>query len=182
MTLQQEANSWLSPKALVTSPAPEVGSKAPTSSKLQLPRSNGKPCVISFLRHCGCPFTEKTFDQLRKAAAENHDVNFIAISHSSEEATEKWVFAVGGEWDVTVISLSISNLWHVLNPWSLYSAFRLAWQEKITNRPTESGNRWQTSGSFAMDGEGVVRWSKVANAADEIPDFGEALKALGNEA
>lgn len=33
-----------------------------------------------------------------------------------------------------------------------------------------------------MDGEGVVRWSKVANAADEIPDFGEALKALGNEA
>jgi hypothetical protein len=100
---------------------------------------------------------------------------------------------VGGEWDVTVIvdadrelyaqwGLGISNLWHVLNPWSLYSVFRLARQEKITNRPTESGNRWQTSGSFAVEAEGVVRWSKVANAADEIPDFDEALKALGNDA
>jgi hypothetical protein len=136
---------------------------------------------------------EKTFDQLRKAAAKNPHVNFIAISHSSEEATEKWLIAVGGEWDVTVIvnadrelyaqwGLGISNLWHVLNPWSLYSVFQLARQEKITNRPTESGNRWQTSGSFAVDGEGIVRWSKVANAADEIPDFDEALKALGNEA
>jgi hypothetical protein len=210
MTLQQEANSWLSPKALVTSPAPEVGAKAPTSPKLQVPRSNGKPCVVSFLRHCGCPckssimiskqslkyissVAEKTFDQLRKAAAKNPHVNFIAISHSSEEATENWLIAVGGEWDVTVIvnadrelyaqwGLGISNLWHVLNPWSLYSVFQLARQEKITNRPTESGNRWQTSGSFAVDGEGVVRWSKVANAADEIPDFDEALKALGNEA
>jgi hypothetical protein len=133
---------------------------------------------------------EKTIDQLRKAAAKNPDVNFTAISHSSEEATEKWVIAAGGEWDVTIIvdadrelyaqwGLGISNLWHVLNPWSLYSVFRLARQEEITNRPTESGNRWQTSGSFAVDGEGVVRWSKVANAADEIPNFDEALKALG---
>jgi hypothetical protein len=51
--------------------------------------------------------------------------------------------------------------------------------EKISNRPTESGNRWQTSGSFAVDGEGSVGWSRVARAADDIPDFNEALKALG---
>ena len=83
---------------------------------------------------------------------------------------------------VCAVGSCISELWYVLNPWSLYLVFQLARQEKIMNRPTESGNRWQKSGSFAVDGEGVVRWSKVASAADEIPDFDEAFKALGNEA
>lgn len=97
---------------------------------------------------------------------------------------------MGGEWDAKVIvdanrelyaqwGLGISSAWHVLNPWSLYSVLRLVGTEKISNRPTESGNRWQTSGSFAVDGEGTVRWSRVARAADDIPDFNEALKALG---
>lgn len=117
-------------------------------------------------------------------------MNFIAISHSSEESTEKWVIAVGGEWDLKVIvdaerelyagwGLGVSSLWHVLNPWSLYSVFKLASSEKIKNRPTESGNRWQTSGSFAVDRDGVVQWSKVAMNADDIPNFKEALEVLG---
>jgi hypothetical protein len=100
---------------------------------------------------------------------------------------------VGGQWDVKVIvdadrelyaqwGLGISNTWHVLNPWSLYSVFRLARQEKITNRPTETGTRWQTSGSFAVDKEGLVRWARIAEAADDMPDFNEALNALGIEA
>jgi hypothetical protein len=75
--------------------------------------------------------------------------------------------------------LGVSSAWHVLNPWSIYSAYKLGKQEKIWNMPTESGNRWQTSGSFATDGEGVVRWERVAKAADDIPDFSAALNALG---
>ncbi|KAE9379259.1 hypothetical protein N431DRAFT_540883 [Stipitochalara longipes BDJ] len=161
MTYRQEYDSWWAPsKKLKIFPAPELGSKAPSSPKLP---------------HCGCPFAEKTFEELRKTAAKNPDVNFIAVSHSSEESTEKWVIAVGGQWDVKVIvdadrelyaqwGLGISNMWYVLNPWSLYSVIRLAMREKIINRPTESGTRW------------------IAEAADDMPDFNEALKALGIEA
>ena len=46
------------------------------------------------------------------------------------------------------------------------------------NRPTESGSRWQTSGSFAVDRNGVVRWGGPAGRADFIPDFEEAVKAV----
>jgi len=55
MTFQQELNSWKTPSVVSTSPVPEVGVKAPSTSKLELPNPNGKPTVITFLRHCGCP-------------------------------------------------------------------------------------------------------------------------------
>ncbi|KAH8663518.1 hypothetical protein BGZ60DRAFT_470970 [Tricladium varicosporioides] len=192
MTFQQEISSWKSPKALTTYPVPEIGERAPTSDKLPTPHANGKPTVITFLRHCGCPFAEKTYSQLRNVAAKHPDINFVAVSHSDEEATDKWVISVGGQWDTEVIvdaereayaqwGLGVSSAWHVLNPWSLYSVYKLGKAENIWNKPTESGNRWQTSGSFAVDERGVVRWVKVANAADDIPDFKEALKALGVE-
>jgi hypothetical protein len=61
----------------------------------------------------------------------------------------------------------------------MYSAFKLAKDEKIWNKGTESGTRWQTAGSFAVDKEGIVRWVKVAKAADDMPDFKEGLVALG---
>ncbi|TVY22817.1 hypothetical protein LHYA1_G008275 [Lachnellula hyalina] len=206
MTFQQELNSWWFPKALTTFPVPEVGEKAPVSSKLPLPNQNGKPTVIAFLRHCGCPYilsplfflltfvpvAEKTFQELRKLAGKHPEINFVAVSHSDEEATEKWVISVGGEWDVHVVvdaerelyaqwGLGVASTWHVLNPWSMYSVYQLGKKENIWNLPTESGSRWQTSGSFAVDGDGAVRWTGVAKAADSIPDFRDALKALGIE-
>ncbi|KAN0114880.1 hypothetical protein V8E51_004424 [Hyaloscypha variabilis] len=179
MTYRQEYDSWWAPsKRLIISPPPKLASKAPSSPKLQFPNPDAK---------------KKNFDELRKTAVKNPSIDFIAVSHSSEESTEKWITAVGGQWDVKVIvdadrelyaqwGLGISNTWHVLNPWSLYSVFRLARQEKITNRPTETGTRWQTSGSFAVDKEGLVRWARIAEAADDMPDFNEALNALGIEA
>lgn len=75
--------------------------------------------------------------------------------------------------------LRISNSWHVLNPWSLYSVYKLGKVEGIWNRPTESGSRWQTAGSWAIDEKGVVRWGGAAKTADEVPDFKEALLAVG---
>jgi len=190
MTFQQELTSWKSPAALTVDPVPEVGTGAPSSSKLQLPSTNGKPTIVTFLRHCGCPFAEKTFRQFRKLAGKNTEVNFIAISHSDQAATDKWIISVGGEWDVHVIvdterelytqwGLGVSGAWHVLNPWSMYSAYSLGKQEGIWNKPTESGNRWQMSGSFVADGDGVIRWVRIAKAADDIPDFHEGLKAVG---
>jgi hypothetical protein len=53
--------------------------------------------------------------------------------------------------------------------------------ENIWNRPTESGTRWQTSGAWAADGDSVVRWGAVGQAASDIPDFEEALKMIGRK-
>ncbi|KAG0646857.1 hypothetical protein D0Z07_6235 [Hyphodiscus hymeniophilus] len=190
MTFQQELRSWMSPTAITTSPAPEVGVKAPSSSKLLMPNANGKPTVVLFLRHCGCPFAEKSFKDLRNYANKNKDVNFVAVSHSDLEATEKWVIAVGGEWEAKVIvdsdretyaqwGLGVSSAWHVLSPWSMYSVYKLGKQDGIWNKPTESGSRWQTSGSFAVDGNGVVKWARISKTADDLPDFREALNSIG---
>ena len=53
--------------------------------------------------------------------------------------------------------------------------------EGIWNRPTESGSRWQTSGSWGVDREGVVRWGGVAKAADDVPTFEGAVQVLKAE-
>ncbi|EKD13062.1 uncharacterized protein L3040_007143 [Drepanopeziza brunnea f. sp. 'multigermtubi'] len=193
MTFKQELGSWMSPKILTTSPVPEINSKAPSDSKLPLPPSNGKPTIVTFLRHCGCPFAEKTFLSLRSLAAEDSSKNYIAVSHSSSSATQNWLSSLDGAGKVQVIvddtrelyaawGLGVSSTWHVLNPWSLYSVYTLGKKEGIWNKPTESGSRWQTSGSFAVDGQGKVKWVKVPKAADEVPDFGEATEEVGGQA
>lgn len=74
--------------------------------------------------------------------------------------------------------LGVSSLWHVLSPRGLYDVYRLAREEGIANRPTESGYRWQTSGSWAVDARGRVVWGGAAGAANEIPNFEEAVRAV----
>jgi hypothetical protein len=207
MTFQQELASWKAPLAIETAPVPSVGSKASTSPKLRIPPPSGKPTIITFLRHCGCScgpsvhllfeanfdiVAEKTFKQLTQLSSENPQVSFVAVSHSDQEATDRWVVLVGGEWNVNVIvdaerklyaqwGLGVSSTWHVLNPWSIYKSYRMAKDEKIWNKPTESGSRWQIAGSFAVGGDGVVRWVHVAKSADDMPDFKEALMTLNVE-
>jgi len=132
---------------------------------------------------------------MRNLANKHKDVNFVTVSHSDETSTEKWVVAVGGDWDVEVVvdaerelylawGLGVSSFWHVLNPLSMWSAIQLSRKkgaEHFVNRPTESGTRWQTSGSFAVDKDGLVQWVRVAPSANDIPDFKEALKSVGIE-
>jgi hypothetical protein len=59
---------WGAPKALAswtTPPAtqnpvqqpPVAGDKARTGVKLRFPAVDGRPCVVLFLRYCGCPCT-----------------------------------------------------------------------------------------------------------------------------
>ncbi|KAI1246882.1 hypothetical protein MGN70_010767 [Eutypa lata] len=186
--LSQEWESWKTPAAKEVAPVPKVGQQAPVNPNLELPAD--KPTLIVFLRHCGCPFAEKTFRALTALSTAHKEVHFVAVSHSSPEATERWVVQVGGNWDVSVVvdyerelyaqwGLGVSSTWHVLNPMSLYRTIRLGKDEGIWNRTTESGTRWQTSGAFAVDADGVVRWAKVAATADDLPDLHEALGALG---
>ena len=49
----KEFESWKTPEAKEVTPAPKVGTKAPSSDKLLLP--DGRLTLVVFLRHCGCP-------------------------------------------------------------------------------------------------------------------------------
>ncbi|KAJ7464626.1 hypothetical protein FB451DRAFT_1352861 [Mycena latifolia] len=189
MTFQQELTSFRVPNTKSTKGVPDVGSKAPSSDYLRLPNADGRATVVTFLRHCGCPFAEKTFKTMRATASHTPDVRFVAVSHSDQGATERWLDAIGGKQKVEIIidaerdvfaqwGLGLSSLSHFLSPAGLWAAYRLGKNEGIWNRPTESGNRWQMSGSFAMDSEGIVRWGGAMRRADEIPNFEEAVKIL----
>ncbi|KAF2719308.1 hypothetical protein K431DRAFT_286894 [Polychaeton citri CBS 116435] len=196
MTFQQEFASWWAPKNETSAEAPRIGSKAPESPSNKISYRDNKPKLLTFLRHCGCPFAEKTYLNFREAAKNHKDIDFIAVSHSDENSTNGWLKSLpqaGSEpenlrmivdADRTLYGawgLGASGWAHVLNPTSLYSVWRLGKEENIWNRPTESGSRWQTSGNFAVDGEGVVKWGGPAASADDIPDFENAVAILAGE-
>lgn len=78
-----------------------------------------------------------------------------------------------------LFGLGVSTTWHVLSPLALYNALQLGKRENIWNRPTESGNRWQIGGAFAIDQGGIVRWRHVAARADDVADWDAAVQSLG---
>ncbi|KAF5624031.1 thioredoxin-like fold [Fusarium sp. NRRL 52700] len=179
----KELDSWKTPVAKEVGPTVEVGNKAPWSQHLRLP--DGKPTLVVFL------LAEKTFRALADLSDKAPGVHCVAISHSSEEATDKWLPLVGGTWDVDVVidqerdlyakwGLGISSTWHAVNPLTLWNLFSLGKNEGIWNRPTESGSRWQMSGAFAVDRDGTIRWAHVARTADDMPDLNAAMTALGH--
>ena len=55
MTFSQEAASWFSPSPVELSPTPQPGQQAPSCAQLPFPAHNGRPTIVTFLRHCGCP-------------------------------------------------------------------------------------------------------------------------------
>ncbi|KAH6849817.1 hypothetical protein B0I37DRAFT_307589 [Chaetomium sp. MPI-CAGE-AT-0009] len=100
------------------------------------------------------------------------------------------IVQVGGEWEVQVLAdpqrtlyhawgLGLGSTWYAVNPLALWHTWKLGTEEGIWNRNAQKGSRWQIGGAFAVDADGVVRWSRPAASADEVPDFGEALKVLG---
>ncbi|KAJ6526773.1 hypothetical protein B0H19DRAFT_1196949, partial [Mycena capillaripes] len=170
MSFWQELNSFRLPEAKTTQPAPEIGPKAPWSDCLQ-PSPDGRPTVITFLRHCGCPCSYKNRG---RSACYRCKVRFVAVSHSDQGTTDRWLDAVASSEGVEILvdadrtvfaqwRLGLSSFGHFLSPASL---------------PTESGNRWQTSGSFAVDHEGIVKWGRAMRRANEVPNFGEAVERL----
>ncbi|RAR10023.1 exonuclease v [Stemphylium lycopersici] len=167
MTWQSEFWSWMSPPALQTAETPAVGQKAPATPKLDIPAQHGKPTIISFLRHCGCPFAEKTFLDLRAIAPAHPRIHFVAVSHSDQESTDRWLASLpdppkNTQPNLQVIvdteretyaawGLGTSGFMHVLG--SIPGASKLGKDKGINVRPTESGSRWQTAGNFAVDSE-----------------------------
>ena len=191
MTYQQEFASWFAPKAPEAASPPKIGDKAPETPKLDL--TPGRPAVITFLRHCGCPFAEKTYLNLRDITKEHTNIDFIAVSHSDDASTQTWLRSLpqagSGSQNLRVVvdekletyaawGLGVSGWAHALSPFSLYNVYRMGKDEGIWNRPTQSGSRWQTAGSYAVDREGIVRWGRAAERADDVADFDDAVGAL----
>ncbi|SMR63206.1 unnamed protein product [Zymoseptoria tritici ST99CH_3D1] len=191
MTFQQEFSSWLTPSNPPPSPVPTPGSAAPSTHLLSI--SPSRPTIITFLRHCGCPFAEKTFLQIRDIAISNPDLDCVAVSHSDEAATQKWLESLpkdeagDAKGKVRVVvddkkeayaawGLGVSSWAHVLDPRALASVFQLA-KEGLKNRPIESGSRWQTAGSYAVK-DGKVVWGGPSQRSDDPAKFDEAVEVL----
>ena len=151
--------------------------------------------VAAFTRSSHTPtdllaVAERTFKHLRAIAEAHPSIRAVAISHSTEASTRKWVADAGGPGKIHVIvdperevyakwGLGVSGWLHLANPAAFWSAYQLGKTEGIWNRPTESGSRWQTAGSYAVDGGGVVRWGGPAGRSDEVARFEDGVGALG---
>lgn len=127
-------------------------------------------------------------------------IKVILVSHSSEEATYRWLQAVqqsgrvpakfgSGELEVNLVidnelelyavwGLGVANMRHVLNLSTVHAAILLGWREGLWDRATESGSRWQTAGAYGIDRSGYVRWVHVPRLASDLADFGDAGAAL----
>jgi hypothetical protein len=177
--------TFLPPLPLPTAAPPEPGEPARELPEPGL--AGGRPAVVAFLRHTGCPFAELTARELRDAAAAGSDVDWLVVSHASAEATARWRDAIGGLPDVRVLidsgrvhyatwGLGRTSLGHFMGRRSLGDVARLA-RQGIRNRHPD-GTRWQTAGTFAVDGGGVVRWRHLPTYAGDMPDYEAAAAAL----
>jgi hypothetical protein len=154
---------------------------------LPLELEQNRPAVVAFLRHTGCPFAELTMQMLREAATRSPEVQWIAISHAPAQATAHWCRAVGGSDGVALASdpsrnaysdwgLPRSSLAHFLGRRPIAAVGRLS-RRGIRNRHP-SGTRWQSAGTFALDGHGTVRWRHLPAHAGDMPDLEAALNSL----
>ncbi len=155
-----------------------------TLSQLQTP---GRPAVIAFLRHAGCPFAEATVRELRKVSAAHPGVEFVAVSHAPEAATREWAGKFGG-WPegVRLVSDESRALYaacgvpqtsalHWLAPGSTLRLLPLALRG-IRNRKM-TGTRAQSAGTFAVDASGAERFRHLPKSAGDLPDLEAAARA-----
>lgn len=181
--VSQEINSFRRPERAHVA-APSIGAHAPPTS---LYVHQDLPIVVGFLRHCGCPFAEKTLVSLRSLAEKHREIRFIAVSHADETATQTWVNEVGGAGHVRVLcdparheynawGVGISDLSHFLGGSALLSVIELL-PQGIKNR-APAGTRWQMAGTFAVDRSNVVRFVHLPEHAGDLPDFAQAVRSL----
>lgn len=179
-----DPRTFLPPAALDVATPPELGEPAPP---LPIALESGRPAVVAFLRHTGCPFAELTMHRLRDAAEAWPEVQWVAISHAQQPATEEWCRAVGGAGPVRVLSdpsrrayarwgLGRTSLGHFLGRHSLAGVAGLA-RQGIRNRHPH-GSRWQAAGTFALDPNGIVRWRHIPAHAGDVPELEPAVEAV----
>ncbi|CAD6899823.1 unnamed protein product [Tilletia controversa] len=168
----------------VTTAVPSEGSQAPALDGVEF----SKPTLVAFVRHCGCPFAQKEIILLGRAYKNSGDkLQIVIVQHAAQESIddgEKHLpqvkiiadpeHKVYASWGVG--SLSVLGLWW---PPALFNLAVLAYKEGIVNTPTRQGSwRYQNSGGFAVDQQGVVRWSKIARHPGDMCDYEEAGKKV----
>lgn len=131
---------------------------------------------------------------MRSAAKTHGDIDFIAVSHSDQAATDKWLKSLpepGSEPpNLRIVvddkretyaawGLGNSGWLHALGIGQLWNVYKAGRDEGLKVRPTESGSRWQTSGWYAVNDKGFVTWGAQATRADDVPDFEKAVASLG---
>lgn len=180
-----DLRTFLRPAPVQVQLAPRVGDLAPETPLL--PRSQGQPCLVAFLRHVGCPFAEATMQRLRELSLAHPEIECVAVTHAREEATRRWCAAVGGAGRVRLVvdegralygawGLGLTSLGHFLGGRSLRGVLRLSARGIRNRHPV--GTRWQMAGTFAVDGAGIVRWRHLPAHAGDLPDLEQALAAL----
>lgn len=180
-----DLRTFLRPEPIPLQPIPALGTQPPAMPQLTI--SLGRPYVIVFSRHVGCPFAEATFRRLASLSRSYSDVQFVAVSHATAAATASWCGMLGGAGRVRVIvdtdrtlyaawGLGLTGVGHFLGARSLAAVVRLA-AGGIRNRHP-SGTRWQTAGAFALDAAGIVRWRHIPVHAGDLPDLDAALALL----
>lgn len=204
-SLARKLGSFRRPPELDLESVPTVGEEAPGRPRLAM----GQPRVIVFLRHIGCAFGEATLDRLASTAREHPDVEFVAITHGDPEIATEWceeiglgtVTLAGADASVSMChdvtdtgvrmlvdedrslyaewGLGRAGWWHLLHPRVTVGSIR-AMLAGYRDRTT-SGNRWQQSGLFAVDADGVVRSVHVAKTADDLPNVDVAVSFLDGE-
>jgi hypothetical protein len=176
-------HTFLRPKARDTAAPLALGARVP-----ELPaRRAGRPAVVAFLRHVGCPFAEATVRQMAALAAAHPALDFLAVTHSGEAPSRSWCDAFGGAAGVQIVpdpdraryaawGVGLSDRQHFAGSQSL-SALRRLLDEGIHNR-WASGNRWQAAATFAVDSAGVLRWRHAPQHAGDLPPLDDAIAAL----
>ena len=176
-------HTFVRPKPRDTAAPPEVGARVPELPGLR----PGRPAVVAFLRHVGCPFAEATVRQMAALAAERPGIDFLAVTHSPEAPSQRWCESFGGAGGVQLVAdpdraryaawgVGLSDRRHFAGPESL-GALRRLLDEGIHNR-WASGNRWQAAATFAVDPAGVLRWRHFPRHAGDLPPLGDAAAAL----
>lgn len=153
------------------------------------------------MRHCGCPFAEQTVRYLVDAANKNNQVYIVIVTHASEAESQQWLKqvleAVGdtaatftknerfrlipdpdrtlyAKWGIGQIGFM-----DIFGMTSLKNVLRLSREEGIANRATATGsNRYQNSGSFAVDKDGIVKWEHIANNASDVSPIEQGAAKL----
>jgi hypothetical protein len=176
-------HTFVKPKAQETAAPPELGARVPELPALR----SGRPAVVAFLRHVGCPFAEATVRHMTALAASQPPIDFIAVTHSPEKPSRSWCDAFGGAAGVQLVfdpdrrryaawGVGLSDRKHFAGGKSMAALTRLL-DEGIHNR-WASGNRWQAAATFAVDPSGVLRWRHLPLHAGDLPPLHDAIAAL----
>lgn len=73
---------------------PTPGEPAPALPGVDV--GDGRPRVVAFVRHVGCPFAEATLRGLRETATAEPDVDCVAVTHSEQDVSADWAERSGG--------------------------------------------------------------------------------------